>query len=207
MTSNRTRHLPLALLGVALALLVLATTFYPGGTADDPATIGFDWSRNYISALFQPEALNGAPNPSRPLAVISMLVLCVCLALAFRSIARSAAHPRQRKVIEIAGLNTTVYAFLAVTPMHDLMITIALPFTAVTLIAILHLLFAERNFGLFAFGLACFTLKAFTAFVYYVEWSLPLLAVLQKLNLVATAAWLLAVHYTRSVTTQAAPPA
>ncbi|HNL40000.1 MAG TPA: hypothetical protein PKH43_12715, partial [Saprospiraceae bacterium] len=51
----------LTLIGIVLGivLLVVATFYYPGGTDDNPASVGYEWKNNYITNLLNPQALNG----------------------------------------------------------------------------------------------------------------------------------------------------
>src|ERR1019366_4593521 len=114
--------------------------------------------RNFISALFHPTALNGAANPARYLAVMAMLVFCLSLGYAFKRISAAAVSVRDRKLIEIGGVGSMVYAFLAVTPMHNLMVDIALLFYLLAVVAMMHGLYIERNMRLFAIGAICNTL-------------------------------------------------
>jgi hypothetical protein len=54
---------------VAAALLVVATTYYPGG---------FDWKKDFISTL-----LRGPAGPARTLAEVGAFVFCISMALVF----------------------------------------------------------------------------------------------------------------------------
>jgi hypothetical protein len=60
----------------------------------------------------------------------------------FRSV--PARHLRRRQVTCAKS-----YSFLVVTRMHDLMVTIGLPFSLVALVATAHALYAERRWLLF----------------------------------------------------------
>ena len=74
------RRVPLICVLLALALVLVATRFYPGGTLDDPTVVGFDWSRHYLTHLFRPVALNGQQNAAMPYAVAGMWLFCVGMA-------------------------------------------------------------------------------------------------------------------------------
>jgi predicted acyl esterase len=54
-------HLPLLGIVISMCLFFVATTYYPGGTADSATSVGYDWAHNFISSLFAAKALNGAP--------------------------------------------------------------------------------------------------------------------------------------------------
>src|SRR5689334_18209223 len=117
-------HLPLIGILVSVLLFVLATKYYPGGTTESAETVGYEWGRNYICTLFWPTALNGAANPARRFAIPAWFFLCLSIAIIFRNIARHSNSKFQKKVIEIGGIGAAMYAFLVVTPMHDLLVTI-----------------------------------------------------------------------------------
>jgi hypothetical protein len=106
----------------------VAASYYPGGTTDSVTSTGYDWAHNFISSLFAANALNGTANPARLLAIPTMLVLCVSIGTLFKNISNKSASKVQKKTIEIGGIGSMVYAFLIVTPMHNLMLNIALLF-------------------------------------------------------------------------------
>ena len=56
----------------SMILIVIATLAYPGGSLLDKNSIGFDWSKNFISNLFATKAINGSENPGRIGALIGM---------------------------------------------------------------------------------------------------------------------------------------
>jgi hypothetical protein len=189
------RHLPLIGIVVAVGLFLVAATYYPGGTTDSATTVGYDWTRNFISSLFAPTALNGAANTARRVAIPAMFVLCASTGAMFKSISNKGTTKTQRKAIEIGGIGAAVYFFLVVTPMHNLMINIGLPFALVAQLAILHLLYATRRWGLFWVGIVSILLLLLSAAMYYEHLFFDLLPVVQKVGLVAPLGWLVAVHY------------
>ena len=86
-----------------------------------------------------------------------------------------------------------VYALLTATPMHNLMVNIALAFFLVAIVAIVNMLFGKRQFGLAIAGIACIVLKLGSASLYYTNTYTETWGVLQKLSFILTTAWLLAV--------------
>src|SRR5262245_35293454 len=110
-------QLPLAGVLASFALFGAATLLYPGG---------YDWTRDFISTLFAPTTPAGAPNAARYVAALAMFVLCLSLAVVFKLVSRRVRGRTLRKTLEIGGIGSMVYAFLAVTPMHDLVLAIAL---------------------------------------------------------------------------------
>jgi hypothetical protein len=143
------KHLPAIGVVVSLGLFVVAASRYPGGTMSSPTTTGYCWSQNFISSLFAPRALNGAPNPARFVATPALMVLCLSLGLVFVLISTKARSLVHKKTIQIAGIGSMVYGVLVATPMHDLMVTIGLAFSLVAMLATTHLLLVERRWSLF----------------------------------------------------------
>src|SRR5205814_2211909 len=127
----------------------------------------YDWANNSISALFQPRALNGAENPARPLAVLAIFIFCVTMAVVFKSISRRGKSRFQKGTIEIAGIGSMVYAFLVVTPMHDVLVTVALVFFVTAMLATLHMVYLEGRSGMFYAGIVCLALPLCNAVMYY----------------------------------------
>jgi hypothetical protein len=52
--------------------LIAASLRYPGGSPKDPNSVGFHWSENYISDLFDHKAVNGKENRASPLAMLGV---------------------------------------------------------------------------------------------------------------------------------------
>lgn len=192
-------HLPAIGVGLALCLFVVAASYYPGGTTDSASTVGYSWAHNFVSSLFAPRALNGAANPARQTAIAAMLLLCVSLAVIFKRISLKVRSQVHKKTIEIGGIGSMVYGFLAVTPMHDLMVSIGLIFSLVALLAMTHALYMERRRLLFGWGSICVALSLLSAAMYYGDVLYGFLPVVQKVSLFACVAWLLAVYYTQIV--------
>jgi len=174
-----------------LALFALAASYYPGG---------YDWAHDFISTLFAPSTATGVANEARFFAIAAMLVFCVSVAVLFEVLSRRASRLVHRKILEIGGIGSMVYAFLVVTPMHDLLVGIALLFfvPAMTAYAI-HLLYVERRFALFCVGLMCLGLLLASATMYYGNMLWFLLPVAQKASIAACVGCLLTMQLVTDV--------
>jgi hypothetical protein len=199
----RKLHLPVVGIGLALCLFVGAALSYPGGTTESPDTVGYSLIHNFISSLFASRALNGAANPARYIAMAAMVFLCISIGFAFQQISTTVVSRVHRKTIEIAGIGSVVYSLLIVTPMHDLMVTIGLAFNFVALLATTHWLFLQRRWRLAAWGALCIALTALGAVMYYRHVGYALLPVVQKLGLVTSVGWVIAVYYAQLGSSQA----
>lgn len=189
------RHWPLLGTICSLFLFLIAASFYPGGTNTSSQTIGYDWIDNTISALFQPYALNGYTNPARYIAISAVFIYCASLIIIFRAISKDSATKFHRKSIEIAGIGFAVYTFLIVTPMHNLMVGIALVFFIVTVLSILHSLYLQSNKKLLVMGVISFSIPLINATLYYGNFTNGILPVVQKIGAVACAIWFILVYY------------
>ncbi len=67
--------LPFLAISAFIVLYILAAYFYPGGNDANKSQIGFDILQNYWCDLLGGQAKNGAPNPSRPIAIGVMIIL------------------------------------------------------------------------------------------------------------------------------------
>lgn len=169
---------------VAITLLAISTFQYAGG---------IHWSRVTVSLLCASELPSGEPNLGRGLSITALFLLCASMSLLFEAISRTADTHRQQKTIQIAGIGSMVYALLTATPMHDLMVNIALIFFLVALFGIQSMLYQRRRFGLVVTGIACIALKIFGVSLYYTHSYIEYWGVLQKLSFTLTTAWLFAV--------------
>ena len=57
---------------ISVILIVIAALAYPGGSLLDKNSVGFGWSKNFISNLFEAKAINGSENPGRIWAILGM---------------------------------------------------------------------------------------------------------------------------------------
>jgi len=180
---------------LSIVLFAVAMAYYPGGTSFSSDTVGYNWSQNFLSSLFQPRAYNGSPNPARWFAIPAMFLLCLSYAFIFGSVSRRSRSKFEKKAIQIGGIGSAVYTFLVVTPMHNLMITISLLFFITAVLTTLHFLHTERQTVLFAAGFVSLAVMLISCVMYYGNVLFSALPIAQKLTFALFAAWLLALHY------------
>lgn len=187
MSQNIVRLSPIAGVVAAIGLLVISSLQYSGDV---------HWTRVTVSLLCAPTLPNGDPNLSRGLPIVALLLLCVSMSVLFEFISRRADTRLVRSTIQIGGIGSMVYALLTATPMHNLMVNIALVFFLVAVIAILRMLYQKRVFGLVIAGAACIVLKLASASMYYTNTLTEIWGVLQKLSFVLTTVWMFTVYLT-----------
>lgn len=189
------KHLPFLGIFVSICLFVVSAACYPGGTSDSFVSVGYDWTRNFISTLFARTVLNGAASPARYIAIPAMFIFCVSIGVLFKGITGKTRSKFHKKTIEIAGIGSMVYAFLVVTPMHNLMVSIALLFFLTAMLALLHLRYVEGSWRLFLAGIICLVILLASAVLYYGIMLFGLLPIMQKLAFFSCVGWLLVLHY------------
>ncbi len=185
---SRTTLNCLPAIGVFLAVvfLVLAASRYPGG---------YHWNHQFISTLFWPLTPSGDPNPARPLAVVGVIFFCLGMALLFQLMSSKANTTFHKKTIQIGGMGSMVYGLIAVTPMHNLMVTISLVFFLAAMFAVLHLLSLQRNLRLLLPGVLCLVVLLTTAVMYYGNLRFAFQPVAQKAAFVLCTGWLFTVQF------------
>ena len=110
------KHLVLICLGISVILIIIATTVYPGGSIQDKNSIGFQWSKNFISNLFVAKALNGSENSSRIWAIIGMVFQSVGYGVFFINMSKKFSLRHVSTILKIIGFANILFSFLIVTP-------------------------------------------------------------------------------------------
>ncbi|MTH16390.1 hypothetical protein [Flavobacterium sp. LC2016-01] len=134
------KHLVLICLVISMILIVIATLFYPGGSLLDKKSIGFGWSKNFISNLFAAKALNGSENPGRIWAIIGMAFQSVGYGVFFIHMSKKISLKHWAKILKFIGVANILFIFLIATPLHDLgTISIVLTLIGLFIITVLIL--------------------------------------------------------------------
>jgi hypothetical protein len=102
-----------------MLLIVIATFAYPGGSLLDKNSIGFDWSKNFISNLFAAKGINGLENPGRIWALIGMAFHSVGYGIFFINMSKKMSSTHVATVLKFIGAANIVLIFLIATPLHD----------------------------------------------------------------------------------------
>lgn len=105
---------------ISVILIVIATLFYPGGSLLDKNSIGFDWSKNFISNLFAAKAINGSENPGRIWAIIGMAFQSVGYGVFFINMSKKITVKYWATILKFIGVANIFFIFLIATPFHDL---------------------------------------------------------------------------------------
>jgi membrane-associated HD superfamily phosphohydrolase len=179
---------------ISLILIMIAISIYPGGTMFDEYSIGFDWTKNFMSNLFGTKALNGAENPSRIWANSGMILLPFTYAVFFINMSKKIPEKNAANILKYGGVANIFFTFLTVTSLHDIMLIISttLFWTCLVVITIFIL---KTKLQLFKF----FCIISLLVFYYGVylwgtsDWSL--LPIMQKVIFVSSTLLILGLEY------------
>lgn len=105
---------------ISVILIVISTLVYPGGSLFDKNSIGFDWSKNFLSNLFETKAINGSENPSWIWAIIGMAFHSVAYGTFFINMSKKIPSTQWAKILKYIGAINILFIFLIATPLHDL---------------------------------------------------------------------------------------
>ena len=113
------KHSVLLCLLISVILIVIATLVYPGGSLLDKNSAGFQWSKNFLSNLFEAKAINGSENTGRIWALIGMAFHAVGYGLFFINMSKKISSRRWAKILKFIGAANILFIFLIATPLHD----------------------------------------------------------------------------------------
>jgi hypothetical protein len=105
---------------ISVILIVIATFIYPGGSMLDKNSIGFNWSKNFLSNLFATKAINGTQNPGWIWALIGMAFHSAGYGIFFINMSKKIPSKQLAKILKYIGATNILFIFLIATPLHDL---------------------------------------------------------------------------------------
>lgn len=179
---------------ISVILILIAASVYPGGSMFDQNAEGFDWSKNFISNLFDVKAINGLANSSRMWAIPGMIFHSVGFGLFFIHMSKKIPTKHAANVLKLIGIANILYNFLIVTPLHDLMIILSSTFSLLGYFYItVFILQTKLHFFKF-FIISCLLTFYYTLFLYGTgHWAL--LAIMQKVAFISSMLLVLSLEY------------
>lgn len=179
---------------ISVLFLLIATLLYPGGSILDKNSVGFDWSKNFISNLFLTKALNGAENPSRIWALIGMVFNSIGYGLFFIHTSRKIPQKHTELVLISIGVVNMLLTFLIATPLHDIMVPVSSTLTMIGLFYITVFIFKTKIHWLTMFCIVSLLIFYSTLYLYGAgNWGL--LAVMQKITFLCFMLLVLTIEY------------
>ena len=179
---------------ISAILILMAAMVYPGGSLPDKNSIGFDWTKNFISNLFAAKAINGADNPSRIWSIIGMAFHSLGYGLFFINMSKKIPSRHATSALKSIGLVNILFNFLITTPMHDSMVTISSTLTLIGLFYITVFILKTKLHLIKFCCILCLITFYFTLYLYGSgNWGL--LAIMQKISFIGSAILVLSLEY------------
>ena len=178
----------------SVALLIIATLLYPGGSIVDKDSTGFNWSKNFVSNLFAAKAMNGSENPSRIWAIVGMAFHSVGYGIFFINMSKKLPHRHSSDVLKYIGVVNMLFSFLVATSLHDIMVTISSTLSMIGLFYI-TVFILKTKLQLFKFCcIICLLTFYYTLYLYGAgNWGL--LAIMQKVSFIFSMLLVLGIEY------------
>ena len=186
----------LVLIGITISviLLLIAISIYPGGTYQDKNSVGFDWSKNYISNLFEAKALNGSQNSSRIWAFFGMFVYSISCSIFFVNMSKKIPEKNFKSIIKYTGILIMPFTFLIITPFHDLMLNISSFLFWNCIVAITVFIFMTKLHFFKIYNIICL-LIFFYAVLIHTSSNWDLLPIIAKINSISSILLILGLEY------------
>lgn len=184
----------LTCLAISVVLIVIATLVYPGGSLLDENAVGFDWSENFISNLFEVKAVNGLENTARIWALVGIFFHSIGYGLFFISMSKKMPVRQATTVLKLIGVVNIFFTFLIATPLHDIMVTIS---STLFLIGMFYITVFILKTELHLFKIACIICLLIFYYTLYLYGSgtWESLAIMQKVTFLSSMLLVLGLEY------------
>ncbi|MEZ5041846.1 MAG: hypothetical protein R2828_18265 [Saprospiraceae bacterium] len=186
------------LIGIAIGtfLLIISTFYYPGGTYENVNSEGYDWTKNYISNLLRPLAVNGEANTAKPFAIFGVLLLTASFGFFFVNFARKIKIRRASLVIKYLGILATIFGFVTVIPsMHDIMVTLSSILTLLIFFYITVMVIKSKLTVMKIMSIVFLLTFYFGAYMYFSRFQLEYMPIMQKIIFMMKIIWVLSLEY------------
>ena len=190
------RLTPLFGIFIFVCLYIVAALFYPGGSQADLHSKGFSWVKNYWCNLLNANAMNGMPNPARPIAITAMIVLCLSLAIFWYYFPKQVGYEKSaRLAIQVSAAISMILVILVFTGLHDSLITAASLIGTIPLAGTFLALYKIKWRWLFWFGIFNIILIAVNNILYYGPEIKLYLPIVQKITFLFFLTWICMINF------------
>ena len=180
---------------IFIALYFYTASIYPGGSPNNPNSLGYDWLNNLWCHLMNPQAINGMDNPASPIAIFAMILLGISMIVFFLQFARVFAKSNfEKNLIRITGVVAMVSAGFIFTSYHDVMTTILSICGVVGITSIIRALYMNKLPFLGTVGIICMIVIGLNNYFYYNEAFHEYLPVVQLLDFVLVLGWTVGIN-------------
>ncbi len=179
-----------------LIFYIVAAITYPGGSAAEPAHIGFDFWNNYLCDLLDEYAINGELNSARYYARASLFALCSGLILLW--IYLPVLFDKKKFVhylMWISGILSLLTIFLMGTRNHDVIVRLAGVFGIAAFLSCSWALVKGKYRTLGLLGFVCFTVFLINYLIYETGIFISVLPLIQKITFVLCLTWFSGLSY------------
>lgn len=180
-----------------IALYIIASDLYPGGSNLDKAQPGYSWRHNYLCNLVGRNALNGMVNTSRNIAIFSVMILGFGIGY-FYYVFPKVFEMRKiwRIITRVTGVSSMFFAVFLFTDRHDLVLNISGILGILAIAATMVALARNNSFGLLWLGAFCCLLIVANAYIYYTTVLYDLLPLIQKITILSLLIWVVSINLT-----------
>lgn len=187
------KYLVLFSMVASVIFITIAAMVYPGGSALDPESAGFNFTKNFFSNLFLPKAINGTDNPGRIWAAIGMGFHSLAYGLFFLNMSKKINAGLWARILKYIGLANFVLIVLIATPLHDLG-TFSIVLTLLGLFVVTLLLLKTKRHFLKVSCIICL-LTYYAFFIFYGFGMLYWAVILQKVYVLSSMLLVLVLEY------------
>jgi hypothetical protein len=178
------KHAVLSCIIISLVLIGIAISLYPGGSFHNETSVGFDWSKNFISDLFEKNAVNGAENPSRIWAIIAIAFHSLAYGIFFVNMSKKIINKHTSTVLKFIGIANILFIILIATPLHDIMVTLSSTLFLIALFYITVFIIKTKLHIFKVLCILCLMIFYFSLYLYGTQ-DLALLAIMQKVTFIS----------------------
>lgn len=143
------------------------------------------------------EGINGMLNPARPVAIAATILLCLSLLVFFFQFANHLVESKIWKgLIKVLGSLSMVSVMFIYTAYHDILTIIASVFGLVVVIGIIRTIYRSQLTLFKISGILCMVLLFLNNLIYYSEFLIEWLPLLQKITFAVVLCWIIGLNLT-----------